>query len=151
MIQKLEDFRVYNAAVALGEEVWKIVMTWDYFQKDAIGKQLVKAVDSIAVNLSEGLGGYHYKEIKNFSYYSRGSLFETKTWLTKANKRKLIKDDDFLRLINDLELVGKMLNSYINTLGPSTVDEPLEEYKTELRTESPTPSPNTQVPIPEHD
>jgi len=38
-------------------------------------------VDSIAANLSEGFGRYHYKEKKNFSYYSIGSLYETKTWI----------------------------------------------------------------------
>ncbi len=63
----------------MGEEVWSIVMTWDHFQKDTLGKQLVRSTDSIAVNLNEGLGRYDYKESKNFGYYSRVSLFETKT------------------------------------------------------------------------
>lgn len=71
MIRSLEDFRAYNSAMALGEEVWTIVAEWNYFEKDTIGKQLVRAADSIAANLSEGLGRYHFKEMKNFSYYSR--------------------------------------------------------------------------------
>jgi len=28
----------------LGERVWEIVIEWDYFAKDTIGKQFVKAV-----------------------------------------------------------------------------------------------------------
>lgn len=75
---KLDDFRVYNLSMELGEQVWNIVSKWNYFEKDTIGKQLVKAVDSVAANLSEGFGRYHYKETKNFGYYSRGSLYETK-------------------------------------------------------------------------
>lgn len=88
MISNLEDFKTYNLAMELGEKVWKIVKSWEYFEKDTIGKQLVRAVDSIAANLSEGLGRYHFKEIKNFGYYSRGSLFETRTWLTKITQQE---------------------------------------------------------------
>lgn len=88
MISNLKDFKTYNLAMELGEKVWKIVNSWGYFEKDTIGKQLVRAVDSIAANLSEGLGRYHFKEIKNFGYYSRGSLFETRTWLTKITQQE---------------------------------------------------------------
>lgn len=87
---KLEDFKVYNLAMDLGEEVYCVVAEWNYFDKDTVGKQLVRAADSIAANLSEGVGRYHNKERKNFTYYSRGSLFETKTWITKAKNRNLI-------------------------------------------------------------
>jgi hypothetical protein len=41
----LENLNVYNLAVELGDKVWEIVNRWDYFQKDTIGKQLVKASD----------------------------------------------------------------------------------------------------------
>ena len=114
---KLEDFKVYNLAMDLGEVVYNQVIKWDYFNKDTIGKQLVRAADSIASNLSEGLGRYHYKERKNFSYYSRGSLFETKTWITKAHNRKLITDKIYYQLIEDIDNIGVKLNNYINTIG----------------------------------
>jgi four helix bundle protein len=119
MITTLEDFKIYNQAMALGEQIWNLVDAWKYFEKDTIGKQLVKSADSICANLSEGLGRYHFKETRNFSYFARGSLFETKTWLTKAFNRKLIKEQQFIELINELELLGKRINAYINTLGPT--------------------------------
>ena len=50
----------------LAEKVWSQVINWDYFLKDTIGKQLIRSVDSIAANLSEGFGRYHYKEVRNF-------------------------------------------------------------------------------------
>lgn len=156
MIQGLEDFKTYHKAMEVGEKVWEVVAKWSYFEKDAIGKQLVRAVDSIAANLSEGLGRYHYKEIKNFSYYSRGSLFETKTWLTKANSRKLIDETTFKELIKELDVIGKMINTYIKSIGEKSneVNEPEEEY---LRTINQNPesdpksqslTPKSQSPIP---
>jgi four helix bundle protein len=80
---KLEDLQVYQLAMDIGEKVWELVIEWDYFAKDTIGKQLVRAADSIAANLSEGFGRFYYKENRQFCYYSRGSLYETLTWLTR--------------------------------------------------------------------
>ena len=117
MIKSLDDFQVYQLAMKLGEDVWEIVAKWNYFQKDTVGKQLVRSADSIAANLSEGLGRYHYKETKHFSYYSRGSLFETKTWITKSNNRKLIDEDQFKNFIIQIDSIGIKINNYINTLG----------------------------------
>jgi len=114
---KLEDLQVYNLSMDMADKIWDIVFSWDYFCKDTIGKQLVRASDSIAANLSEGFGRYHYKENKNFSYYSRGSLFETKTWLTKAHKRRLISSEDFQLLSKSVDDIGIKLNNYIKTIG----------------------------------
>ncbi|NPD48325.1 four helix bundle protein [Lentimicrobium sp. S6] len=114
----LEDFQVYNLSMEIGEEIYSHVIKWDYFQKDTIGKQLIRSSDSIAANLSEGLGRYHYKERKNFSFYSRGSLFETKTWITKANNRGLIDDSIFKEMMEKLNTISVKLNNYIKTLGP---------------------------------
>ena len=50
---KLEELRVYQLYISLAEEIWEIIFKWDYFTKDAMGKQLIKAVDSVAANLSE--------------------------------------------------------------------------------------------------
>jgi len=120
---KLEELQVYQLSMELGEKIWEIVINWDYFLKDTIGKQLVRAADSVAANLSEGFGRFFYKENKQLCYYSRGSLFETKTWLTKAKNRKLISEDQFENFSKEIDLIGKKLNSYIKSIGKqSSID-----------------------------
>jgi len=121
---RLEEIRVYNLALDLAEKVWEIVNKWNYFAKDTIGKQLIRAVDSVAANISEGYGRYYYKENKQFCYYSRGSLYETKTWLMKAHKRNLIDDETYNSFQKDIEIIGVKLNNYINSIGkkPTTND-----------------------------
>ncbi len=116
----IDELKVYKLSMEIGEKVWNIVVKWDYFTKDTIGKQLVRSVDSIAANLSEGFGRFHYKENKNFCYYSRGSLYETKTWLTKANNRELISEKDFQVFINEINIIGVKLNNYITSIGKNT-------------------------------
>lgn len=112
---KLEELQVYSLSLEMAEKIWAIVIDWDYFAKDTIGKQLVRSADSIAANLSEGYGRYHYREKINFSYYSRGSLFETKTWLVKSYNRNLLNDESYKLFINYIEDLGIKLNNYINS------------------------------------
>jgi four helix bundle protein len=115
-IVKLDDFEIYNLAINLGEEIYSLVESWKYFDKDTIGKQLVRSMDSVSANLSEGLGRFHYKEQKNFTYYARGSLFETRTWLDKSFKRNLIDEHTYAKIDADLNVLGIKLNNYLKTL-----------------------------------
>ena len=114
---KLEELNVYNLSMEMGERAWTIVKTWDYFSRETIGKQLVRAADSVAANLSEGFGRYHYKENTHFGYYSRGSLFETKTWFTKAKNRGLLEESEYNSIITTLDEIGVKLNNYIKSIG----------------------------------
>ena len=114
---KLEELLVYQLSMELGEKVWKIVITWDFLAKDTVGKQLIRAADSIAANLSEGFGRYHFKESINFGYYSRGSLYETKTWVIKAFNRNLISPEDMDCFVQSIDVIGLKINKYINSIG----------------------------------
>ena len=67
-VMKIEDLKIYTISLDLANEIWIVVSKWDYFAKSTIGKQLVRAVDSIAANISEGFGRFHYKENKKFGY-----------------------------------------------------------------------------------
>ena len=114
---RLDDIQVYQLAMDIGERVWEIVLVWDYFAKDTVGKQLVKATDSMAANLSEGYGRFHYKENKQFCYYSRGSLHEAVTWLNKAQRRGLLDPKDFRAILAQMDTFAFKLNNYINSIG----------------------------------
>ena len=113
---ELHELKVYTQAMDLGEKIWELAKNWNYYIRDTIGKQLVRASDSIAANISEGYGRYFYKENLQFLYYARGSLYETQTWLTKAFNRKLIEKDMHDQLINDIKDLGIRINNYIAKL-----------------------------------
>jgi four helix bundle protein len=120
---KLEELRIYQQSNLLSDKIWNLVNGWDYFQKDTIGKQLVRSADSISANIAEGYGRYFYKENRNFCFYSRGSLLETKNWLSKCQRRGLISTIDYEEIIKELEELHKSLNAYIKTLGQPTNDQ----------------------------
>jgi four helix bundle protein len=120
MSKSLNDLEIYREAMRLGEVVWEWVARWDYFAKDTIGKQFVRAIDSIAANISEGHGRFHYKENQKFCYYARGSLTESQTWLEKSARRDLVDPEQARQLYKDLESLRKRLNAYIKSIGPQS-------------------------------
>jgi four helix bundle protein len=123
----LEELKVYQLSMDMAEKIWSQITKWDSFSKDTIGKQLIRAADSVAANLSEGFGRYHYKEAKQFGYYSRGSLYETKTFLRKAFNRSLLIKEDFDSFSDEIKIIGIKLNNYINSIGKSNLNSVVKE------------------------
>jgi len=113
---KLEDLEIYQLAMEIGEVVWGIVCGWDYFEKKHPGGQFADAADSIAANIAEGHGRYFFKEKRQFIYYSRGSLLETKTWAAKAFARNLMTEEEHASLIEKLQTLHYKINTYLKNL-----------------------------------
>ena len=112
----LDDLDIYQHALEIGECAWNIVLKWDNFSKRTVGGQFVEAADSIAANIAEGYGRYFYKDRKQFYYYSRGSLLETKTWSMKSFTRSLISKEEFDTIGVKLRILHLKLNGYIKKL-----------------------------------
>ena len=110
---KLEDLEVYNLSMTLSDKVWDFVIAWEYFAKDTLGKQWVRASDSVSANISEGFGRNSYRDSRSFYYIARGSLYESKTWLDKAKRRKLISEGDYRALFIEHNVLGYKLNNFI--------------------------------------
>ena len=122
MSTSINDLEIYRESMRIGEVVWEFVAGWPYFAKDTVGKQLVRAVDSVAANLAEGYGRYHFKENQKFCYYSRGSAQETQTWIEKAARRGLVPEETARELYHDIDTFKKRLNAYIRSIGPVDSD-----------------------------
>ncbi len=117
---RIEDLEVYTLAEEFSNEIWDVVIKWDYFAKDTVGKQICRSADSISANIAEGYGRFHFKENKNFCYYSRGSILETKSFLRKMNHRSLITKERYENLLDKLEIIHIKLNAYIKYIGKSS-------------------------------
>jgi four helix bundle protein len=90
--------------------------TMEWFSKKTIGGQFVETAYSIAANISEGYGRFHFKDKRNFFYHARGSLNETKTWALKSRNRDLLIESDYNLIIEKLKNLHKALNGHIKSL-----------------------------------
>jgi len=89
-----ESLRVYQLSENLADQIWYIVLKWNVLARDTVGKQLIRAADSIGANISEGTGRGTFVDNRRFVRIARGSLNETQHWLRRAYKRHLLTDKE---------------------------------------------------------
>ena len=112
-----ERLRVYQLSEKLADQVWEVVLGWNNFARDTVGKQIVRSADSIGANVSEGCGRGRFLDNKRFVRMARGSLNETQHWLRRAYKRNLLTKkqvDDLRPIIDEL---SPSLNAYLKSIG----------------------------------
>ncbi|MBI2758316.1 MAG: four helix bundle protein [Chloroflexi bacterium] len=136
MSAMFEDLQVLKSAEAIADSIWRRVAQWDEFAKDVVGKQITRSADSVGANIAESFGRYNFGEKLQFLYYSRGSLFETKYWLNRANARELMNPGEVQKYIADLTSLARQLNTFASGLktvrseqsNKKTVRESAPEY-----------------------
>lgn len=112
-----ENLRIYVLAEELADCIWEIVRRWDSFARETVGKQIVKSSDSIGANIAEGVGRWGMQDQKRFIYIARGSLYETKHWLRRSYRRRLLTSSDVEKLEPIVSELAPKLNAYANSLG----------------------------------
>jgi len=110
-----EELDVYRLAEDLADAVWHAVRQWDRVAQDTVGKQLIRAADSVGAKIAEGVGRYSHKDNARFIRIARGSLYETKHWLRRAHRRDLLSEDIVGRLRPILDELLPRLNAYLRS------------------------------------
>ena len=117
MRTNFENLRVYALAEQLADEVWDVVCKWQTTPRDTVGKQLVRAADSIGANIAEGSGRGSNPDYRRFLRIARGSLCETQHWLRRAFRRKLLTNGQVQRLKKMVDSLAPALNAYLTSIG----------------------------------
>jgi len=92
---KFEKLIIWQKAMDYGESIFQLSFK---FPKDEIynlSSQIRRAVDSIALNISEGSIGQSNPEFKKFIGFAIRSLAEVVTCLYKAKRREYISEEEF--------------------------------------------------------
>ena len=124
---EFDELRSLQLAEGIADDVWDVVMSWNAFARDVFGKQLIRASDSIGANIAEAFGRFHYGEKINFLYYARGSVFESKYWLNRALKRRLVSGQQHEQYAERLTEMAKIVNGYASKLKKYRSTKNIEE------------------------
>jgi four helix bundle protein len=121
-----ENLRVYKLSESLADEIWRIVSAWNNLARDTVGKQLIRAADSIGANIAEGEGRGSYQDNRRFIRIARGSLQETQHWLRRAYNRHLLSEEQIKKLKPLIDTLAPTLNAYLRSIG-SKSDNPKDK------------------------
>jgi len=107
---KFEKLIIWQKAMEFGEQINSIAYSFPKEEMYNLSSQIRRAVDSIALNISEGSIGQTNPEFKRFMGYSIRSLAEVVTCLYKAKKRQYITEEEFR---NQYEFSFNLMNMMI--------------------------------------
>lgn len=79
--QRFEDLPVWQAAIALGREVYKFTENPSFKGRFSLRDQLERAATSVSNNIAEGFERGTNQELLTFLYIARGSAGEVRSML----------------------------------------------------------------------
>ena len=120
-MHKYKELKVWQKAVNLATEVYKLTALFPKEEKYGLTQQLQRAVVSIASNVAEGAGRNSNAEFKMFLGYANGSSYELETQITIANNLNYINKTESENLLLQLEEIQKMLSALTKTLSPEKI------------------------------
>jgi four helix bundle protein len=107
---KFEKLIIWQMAMDFAEELNKVSATFPKKEVFNLTSQLVRAADSVALNISEGSIGQSVPEFRKFMGYSIRSLAEVVTCLHKARRRDYITEEVFAKYYeNAFNLMNMMV------------------------------------------
>lgn len=115
---RFQELEVYQLAGELADTVWDIVVQWKILARDTVGKQLIRAADSIGANIAEGSGRGSPCDTRRFLRIARGSLLETQHWLRRAYRRKLLTAEQTAVLQASIDKLPLKLNTFLKSINP---------------------------------
>lgn len=111
-----EELTLWKKARDLRNKVFDIVKTFPTDEKFKLSDQIIRSSRSIATNIAEGHGRFHFQENIQFCRVARGSISETLNHSICAYDCKYIGESKMNELRSDLEELTRMINGYINYL-----------------------------------
>jgi four helix bundle protein len=114
-MKEIYEMDVYMLAEKLSDKVWFDYDNWPPKVQHTTGYQIIRSADSIAANLAEGYGRSTGPDRRKFYTYSRGSFEETKAWLRKLNRRKILNKEQITDCKTIIDELGPKLNAFIRS------------------------------------
>ncbi len=113
-IKNFRDLNVWQESIKLVKDVYIITKEFPPEEKYNLTKHLKESSRGTAANIAEGFGRYFYKEKLQFYGIARGCLNEVINDIEISYQTNLISNIIYTRIINQTEIIGKMLNSMIS-------------------------------------
>lgn len=113
---KFEKLIIWQNAMSFGEDIFKFSQNFPKSEIYNLTSHINRAVDSIALNISEGSIEQSNPEFRRFLGYAIRSLAEVVTCLHKAKRRAYISEVDFDKYYQDSYNLMNMMIAFRNKL-----------------------------------
>lgn len=116
MGQHFKDLVVWQKAVEMVTEVYKLTDGFPKREVYSLTDQIRRAAVSVPSNIAEGQGHHNNREFLHFLRHSSGSLAELETKLHIAEKVGYADAVAIARILDRVHEVGRTLNGLIGSI-----------------------------------
>jgi four helix bundle protein len=116
---KYSDLRVWQDAMNLVTEVYRMIKLFPSEEKFGLASQIQRAAVSVPSNIAEGHGRKSTNAYVNHLSIAFGSLMELETQVQIAARLEYITQDDAIRFLAKTDQIGKMIGALKNSLSKS--------------------------------
>ena len=113
---KFEKLQVWQESLELSELINQVAIKFPREELYILTVQIKRASDSIALNIAEGSTGQTTPEFKKFLGYAVRSGIEVIACIYLARKRRIISDDDFDKVYEQMNSLIKRIQALRNSL-----------------------------------
>ncbi len=115
-MNSFKELEVWKSARELRKSISNLTKDFPKEGKYRLVDQIIRSSRSVAANIAEGFGRYHYQENIQFYRQARGSLNETLEHLICAFDEGFITEEEFKNQKAVFDSCLKLLNGYIGSL-----------------------------------
>lgn len=116
MAFRFENLSVWHKAVDLSNEINLLAKSFPPDERFSLASQMMRAADSVVLNIAEGSTGQAKPEFKRFLNIALCSAIEVVAALYLAIKRKYVNEESFKRMYINYEVLCKMLTKLRDSL-----------------------------------
>ena len=116
MGQHFKDLVVWQKAVEMVAEVYKLTDSFPKREVYSLTDQIRRAAVSVPSNIAEGQGHHNNREFLHFLRHSSGSLAELETQLHIAGRLGYTDAASAARILERVHEVGRILNGLIGSI-----------------------------------
>jgi four helix bundle protein len=107
--QSHRDLVVWQKAMALAEQVYKVAAKFPASETYRLVAQVTRAAASVPANIAEGNARGSRRDYANFLAIAKGSLMETETFLVLAVRLRYVEQQEVNPTFSLITEVSKML------------------------------------------
>ena len=120
-LKSYKDLLVWQRAVDISVEVYAISASFPKEEVFGLTNQIIRASNSISLNIAEGYSRNSAKAYLNFLNIAQGSLFELESGIILAERLQFAESESLIKLFNLITEESKMLRSLMNKIEEKTL------------------------------
>jgi four helix bundle protein len=111
---------LWKMAYTLLMKVYDLIEKYPQFEKYSLVDQTLRSANSILANIAEAHGRFYFKDRVRILYIARGEICEVQSHLWVGNGRKYIKNNEWITIEKEYEVLKMSLNSQIRFYSESS-------------------------------